>query len=91
MWLWGLEVTILNAYKMMTRYCKLRGIEPNYSHHDFREKIGYALLDPDIMWPKRKSKTPPKAAQGKRRAASPNATTRSAKFTKKSLKCSGML
>ena len=35
----------------MSRYCILKGVPPKYSHHDFNEMIGKALLDPDNHWP----------------------------------------
>eukprot|EP00956_Cyclotella_meneghiniana_P025071 scaffold51490_cov40-Cyclotella_meneghiniana.AAC.2 len=90
LWLWGLEVTLVNAYKMMTRYCELKGVDPKYSHHDFREKIGYGLIDPENEWPKRKSKSP-QPLSGRKRGSNPKATTRSAKFTKNSLSRDGKL
>eukprot|EP00956_Cyclotella_meneghiniana_P034869 scaffold109003_cov36-Cyclotella_meneghiniana.AAC.1 len=93
LWIWALEVTIVNAYKMMTRYCELRGINPKYSHHDFREKIAYALIDPEGEWPKRKAKTPP-AANRKRNSDSQSAKPKAPKaprFTNNTLSRHGTL
>ena len=93
LWIWALEVTIVNSYKMMARYCELRGIKPSYSHHDFREKIGYGLIDTEGEWPKQKAKTPPVAAKGKKRVASlvPVSVTRAPKFTNNTLSRHGAL
>ena len=46
---------MVNSYVMHVRYCEAKGLRPNYSHHDFVEKIGRAHLDPDNHWPRRKS------------------------------------
>ena len=80
LWLWGLEISLVNAYMMMRRYCEMNGIKVPYSHHDFREAIAHALLDPS-EWTTRNRKSPPESSQKKRRAAagsqqSPNRTLR---------------
>ena len=58
LWLWGVEVTVVNAYKMMTRYCELKGVKAPYNHHAFQEKIAYGLIDPAGKWPRRGHCTP---------------------------------
>ena len=55
LWVWGMEITIVNAYMMYRRYCELKEVPQLIDHHDFREKLAYALLDPANEWPKRKS------------------------------------
>ena len=47
---------------MLRRYCELKGVPMPYTHHDFNEKIGYAILDPDKEWPRRKK--PPEFLSG---------------------------
>ena len=55
LWIWGIEISIVNAYMIYRRYCELKEVPQLINHHDFREKLGYALLDPDNEWPRRKS------------------------------------
>ena len=50
-----MEISIVNSYMIYRRYCELKEVTQTINHHDFREKIGYALLDPDSEWPRRKS------------------------------------
>ena len=52
-WLWGIEVSMVNAYWLMASYHKYRGLECPMTHYEFQEKIGYALLDPKKEWPNR--------------------------------------
>ena len=58
LWLWGFEVTVVNTYKMMTRYCEMKGIKAPYGHHKFQEKIEYGLIDPVHKWPRRGDQFP---------------------------------
>ncbi len=51
LWQWAFEVSIVNAYVMMRRYCVLKGVSPPWNHHDFNEAIGKVLFDPDHHWP----------------------------------------
>ena len=53
LWLWGLEVSKVNAYMMYRRYHELRGLTPEYSHFEFQEAIGKAWIDPINNWPTR--------------------------------------
>ena len=47
---------MVNAYMMMRRYCEMNDFTVPYSHHDFREAIAHALLDPST-WPARNRKS----------------------------------
>ena len=60
LWMWALEVSLINAYMMLRRYCESKGVKMPYSHHELNEKVGYALLNPHTDWPRRKS--PPNSA-----------------------------
>ena len=75
---------MVNAYWMMVRYCFLNGFEVPYSHYEFQEKIGYALLDPENEWPAR-NKT--HAGQKRKRSTTPPPTKRTnrPRMDKKSL------
>jgi hypothetical protein len=55
LFLWGYEVSMVNSYVCMKRYCKLKGVPVPWTHHDWNEAIGYAHLDPIEDWPRRKS------------------------------------
>jgi hypothetical protein len=55
LFLWAYEVSMVNSYMCMKRYCELKGLPVKWSHHDWNEAIGYAHLDPEEDWPKRKS------------------------------------
>ena len=46
---------MVNSYVSYKRYCELKGVPVQWSHHDWIEAIGYAHLDPDEDWPRRKS------------------------------------
>jgi len=59
LFLWGYEVSLVNSYVMYKRYCELKGVPVKWKHHDWNEAVGYAHVDPDEFWPRRKS--PPKA------------------------------
>ena len=65
LWLWGFEVSIVNSYCMMKRYCEIKGVPRPYSHYEWREKIGNALLDPEGQWPKWMNRN--RKATGKKR------------------------
>ena len=59
-WWWslflrGYEVSMVNLYVMMKRYCEMKGVPVLWNHHDWNEAIGYAHLDPHEYWPRRKS------------------------------------
>ena len=58
LFLWAYEVSLVNSYVMYKRYCELKGVPVKWAHHDWNEAIGYAHVDPDEFWPRRKS--PPK-------------------------------
>jgi hypothetical protein len=53
LFLWGYEVSMVNSYVSMKRYCELKGVPVLWSHHDWNEAIGYAHLDPEY-WPRQK-------------------------------------
>ncbi len=55
LFLWGYEVSMVNSYVCMKRYCKFKGVPVPWTHHDWNEAIGYAHLDPIMDWPRRKS------------------------------------
>jgi len=67
LWMWALEVSLVNSYMMLRRYCQLKNVTMPYSHHDFNEAVGYALLDPVTEWQRRKP--PPVAARRTPQAA----------------------
>ena len=50
--LWGLDVAILNAYLIYKAWYKMHGIKP-MTHYCFREKIALAWLDEEPFWPSR--------------------------------------
>jgi hypothetical protein len=54
LFLWGYEVSMVNAYMCMKRYCELKGVAVPWTHHDWNEAIGYAHLDPAEYWQRRK-------------------------------------
>ena len=92
LWLWGVEVTVVNAYKMMTRYCELKGVNAPYNHHAFQEKIAYGLIDPAGEWPRRGHCTPAEHRRKRkwdaamRKEAQPvNESARAPKVSKSSL------
>jgi hypothetical protein len=60
LFLWGYEVSLVNAYVSYKRYCELKGVPVKWTHHDWNEAIGYAHIDPDEYWLRRKS--PPKTS-----------------------------
>ena len=53
--MWGYEVSMVNSYVAMKRYCELKGVAVPWNHHDWNEAIGYAHLDPHEYWPRRKT------------------------------------
>ncbi len=55
LFLWGYEVSMVNAYVAMKRYCELKGVPVPWTHHDWNMAIGYAHLDPTEYWPRRKA------------------------------------
>ena len=58
MWVWGVEVMVVNAYKMMTQYFEMKGIKATYGHHKFQENIAHKLIDPVHNWPRRGDRNP---------------------------------
>ena len=54
LFLWGYEVSMVNSYVCMKRYCKLKGVPVPWTHHDWNEALGSAHLDPIEDWPRRK-------------------------------------
>jgi hypothetical protein len=52
---WGYEVSMVNPYVCYKRYCELKGVPVQWNHHDWNEAIGYAHLNPDEDWPRKKS------------------------------------
>jgi len=55
LFLWGYEVSMVNSYVMIKRYCEMKGVPVPWNHHDRNEALGYAHLDPHEYWPRRKS------------------------------------
>lgn len=55
LFLWAYEVSMVNSYVAMKRYCELKGVPMKWTHHDWNEAIGYAHLDPQMEWLQRKS------------------------------------
>ena len=47
LWMWALEVSMVNAHMVLRRYCELKGVPMPYTHHDFNKKIGYTILITD--------------------------------------------
>jgi hypothetical protein len=58
LFLWGYEVSLVNAYVAMKQYCELKGVPVKWMHHNLNEAIAYAHIDPNEYWPRAKS--PPK-------------------------------
>ena len=42
LFIWGYEVSMVNSYVCMKRYCKLKGVPAPWSHHDWNDTIAYA-------------------------------------------------
>ena len=57
--MWGYEVSLVNSYTSYKRYCVLKGVAVKWTHHDWNEAIGYAHVEPNEYWLRRKS--PPKS------------------------------
>ena len=55
--LWGLDVAIVNAYLLYKSWYEMHGLKP-MSHYFFREKIALAWLDEEQYWPRRYSRRP---------------------------------
>ena len=56
----------------------LKGLEPTYNYHDYMEKLGYAHLDPDNEWPRRK-------CPGKDRLVDDQSKSKARRFTASTL------
>ena len=59
LFLWGYEVSVVNSYISYKRYCELKGVLVKWTHHDWNQAIGYAHLELDEDW-QRKKKPPEK-------------------------------
>jgi hypothetical protein len=59
LFLWGYKVSLVNSYISYKRYCELKEVPVTWTHHDWNKSIGYAHVDSDEYWPRRKS--PPKS------------------------------
>ena len=80
-----MDVTIVNGYIILKRYCELVGVANPYTYHDFREKIAHALLDPST-WQRRVIKSPPPPQSNKRNGNNNSPTcTKAPRFSAKSL------
>ena len=55
LFLWAYEVSMVNSYVAMKRYCELKGVPMKWNHHEWNEAIGYAHLEPEVEWLHRKS------------------------------------
>jgi len=55
--LWGLDVAIVNAYLLYKAWHEMHGLKP-MTHYCFREKIALAWLDEERFWPGRYSRRP---------------------------------
>jgi len=62
------------------RYCELKGVPVQWNHHDWNQAIGYAHLDPDEDWPRKKS--PPETPKS---TTSSNSKKRAPKIDNKAL------
>lgn len=92
LWLWGFEVLLVNSYRMYKRYCELCRLKIEYSHHDWREKIGCALLNPDKEWPSRRNSNDNNVSAKRSRSTSPvPPSSKKPKFTNNSLCRDGSL
>ncbi len=71
LFLWGYEVSLVNSYVSYKRYCELKGVPVMWNHHDWNEAVGYAHINPDKYWPRKKSppKSGVKVTAGKTRAS----------------------
>ena len=76
-------MSLVNAFMMMRRYCKLNGVKQRFDHHEFNEIIGGSVLDPVNEWPKR-YKNNGKTESGKRKWP-PTATIQAPRFTSETL------
>ena len=59
---------MVNSYVLYKRYYELKGVPVKWLHHDWNEAIGYAHLDPDKDWPRKKS--PPESPMSTTSSAS---------------------
>ncbi len=59
LFLWGYKVSLVNSYVLYKRYCELKGVPVMWNHHDWNEAVGYAHVNPEEYWPRKKS--PPKS------------------------------
>ena len=85
LWIWMLEVSIVNSYMLCKGYCEIMGFRMQDSHHDFREKIGRAFLEP-TTWPSRNRKAPPSAAT---KRTTPPKPPKAPRFSKQALSPNG--
>ncbi len=55
LWLWGIEVSLVNAFMMYRQFHELKGSPMKYDHYHFHEACGLAYVEPETMWPSRHS------------------------------------
>ena len=72
-------MSLVNAFMMMRRYCKLKGVKQRFDNHEFNELIGRALLEPVNEWPKRYKKNG--KTESRKRKRPPTATRQAQRFT----------
>ncbi len=53
LWLWGFEVSLVNAYMLYRRYHDKLLIKTKYNHYKFIEMCAKAYIDPVNHWPTR--------------------------------------
>ena len=83
LWLWGMEISLVNSFMMIRQYCKLKGVRQPFQHHEFNELIGRDHLDPINEWPKR-MKGKRTTAAGKRKRP-PTTRKQAPRFTSDTL------
>ncbi len=69
-------MSLINSYISYKCLCELKGVPQKWTHHDLNEAVGYAHVDLEEYWPRRKSPSPPMNNAGK----VPAGNTRSPKF-----------
>ncbi len=94
MWLWGVEVSMVNSFMMYRQYHELKGIPLKYDHYQFHEACGLAYVKPKTMWPKQQKKTrtktlspPPPPPKRSKSEQAPEESSRSPKITTAALCC----
>ncbi len=54
LFMWGCKISLVNSYVLYKRYCELKGVPVMWNHHDWNEAVGYAHINPDEYWPRKK-------------------------------------